>query len=45
MFECVVETVSVENGKVLVIGSVSSGEIRLGAKDTRHCIVAFRAQV
>lgn len=32
MFEFVVETVSVENGKVLVIGYVSSGEIRLGAK-------------
>jgi hypothetical protein len=32
MFEFVVESVSVENGRVLLIGYVSSGDIHLGAK-------------
>ena len=32
MFEFVVETVTVENGRVLLIGIVNSGDILLGAK-------------
>jgi hypothetical protein len=32
MFEFLVETVSVENGRVLLIGVVTSGDIYLGAK-------------